>query len=143
MRVGVGAGGRFFAHSASRNPGRSGAWAVARGGGAAAGSVLLLSFPPPGEPPGGRARVGRLGARACWPPGLPGERRAESGAGFNMMAAEGGSEEGGPGAAGAAPSPRCRRRLSCPPWAPPAWEPWTKGTPWMDPNTRRKRWPSP
>lgn len=87
MRVGVGAGGRFFAHSASRNPGRSGAWAVARGGGAAAGSVLLLSFPPPGEPPGGRARVGRLGARACWPPGLPGERRAESGAGFNMMAA--------------------------------------------------------
>lgn len=46
---GVCAGVGFFAHFASRNPGSSGAWAVARGGGAAAGSLLLLLFPPPGE----------------------------------------------------------------------------------------------
>lgn len=45
---------------------------------------------------GGRARAGRLGARAWWPAGLPG------GPGFNMMAAEAGGEEGGPVAAGAA-----------------------------------------
>lgn len=37
---GVCAGVGFFAHFASRNPGSSGAWAVARGGGAAA----TLSF---------------------------------------------------------------------------------------------------
>lgn len=65
--VGVG----FFAHFASRNPGSSGAWAVARGGGAAA-TLLLLLFPPPGELKRGRVWVGRLGARAWWPLGLPG-----------------------------------------------------------------------
>uniref|UniRef100_A0A452TFB5 Ras GTPase-activating protein 1 n=1 Tax=Ursus maritimus TaxID=29073 RepID=A0A452TFB5_URSMA len=38
---GVCAGVGFFAHFASRNPGSSGAWAVARGGGAAAGEMAL------------------------------------------------------------------------------------------------------
>lgn len=62
----------FFAHFASRNPSSSGAGAAAGGGGAAADSLLLLLFPPPGELKGGRAWAGRLGARAWWPPGLPG-----------------------------------------------------------------------
>jgi Ras GTPase-activating protein 1 len=67
---------------------------VARRGGAAAGSLLLLLFPPPGEREGERAWVGRLGARAWWPPGLPGGQGRQSRAGFNMMAAEAGSEDG-------------------------------------------------
>lgn len=50
---------------------------MAGGGGAAAaaaGALLLLLFPLLGELKGGRAWVGRLAARACWPPGLPGGR---------------------------------------------------------------------
>lgn len=41
-------------------------------------ALLLLLFPLPGELKGGRAWVGRLGARALRPPGLPGgEDKAE------------------------------------------------------------------
>lgn len=65
-------------------------------------ALLLLLFPLPGELKGGRAWVGRLEPGPCGPRGSRAGRATQSRADFNMMAAEAGSEEGGPVTAGAA-----------------------------------------
>lgn len=69
----------FFAHFASRNPGSSGAWAVARGGGAAAGSPFVVVSSAWGAEGGTRlgGAAGSPGLAAPGAPGRGGQRRVE------------------------------------------------------------------
>lgn len=73
----VSAGAGFFARVASRKPASSrGAWGCGPGRGRGGGRSPFVVVSSAWRAEGGRAWVGRLAARACWPPGLPGGRVA-------------------------------------------------------------------